>query len=260
MKPLVILPCDVKQVGIHPFHCVGEKYINAVAHGADSWPLLLPAFGGGADLEPLTGHVDIDGLLATVDGVFLPGSHSNVAPAEYGAPDDPDMALDLQRDAGTLVLIRRTIALGVPLFAVCRGIQELNVALGGTLEPAVHEQPGMMDHREETSQPRHVQYAPRHPVDLAEGGMLQRLLGARQIGVNSLHGQGLRDLAPGLTVEGRAPDGLVEAVSMPGAPGFVLGVQWHPEWGWRNDPASVALFGAFGEAVRARSAGRLGRA
>lgn len=256
VKPLVILPCDVKQVGIHPFHCVGEKYVNAVAHGADSWPLLLPAFGAGVDLEPLTGHVDLDQLLASVDGVFLPGSHSNVAPAEYGAADDPAMAMDLQRDAATLGLIRRAIALGVPLLAVCRGLQELNVALGGTLHPAVHEQPGMLDHREETSQPRHVQYAPRHPVDLVEGGRLHRLLGTRRIRVNSLHGQGLRDLAPGLVVEGRAPDGLVEAVSMPDAEGFLLGVQWHPEWDWRNDRCSVALFGEFGRALRARMATR----
>ena len=256
MKPLVILPCDVKQVGVHPFHCVGEKYINAVAHGADVWPLLLPAFGTGLDLRSLTGHVEMDALLREVDGVFLPGSHSNVAPSEYGGTPDPDMAMDRQRDALTLDLIRRATALGVPLFAVCRGMQELNVALGGTLTVAVHEQPGMLDHREDKSAGRDQQYAPRHPVDLADDGLLRRLLGVPRIRVNSLHGQGIRDLAPGLVVNARAPDGLVEAVSLPAAGGFFLGVQWHPEWAWQDDPNSVALFRAFGDAARQRLAWR----
>ena len=251
-KPLVLIPCDVKMVGIHPFHCVGEKYIDAVAHGADACPLLVPASGRGTDLEALTDHVDLDALLALADGVFLPGSVSNVAPAEYGAPDDPEILHDVQRDALALPLIRRTLELEIPLFAVCRGLQELNVALGGTLHPRLYEVEGMMDHREDAGLERADQYLHVHAVKLAAGGVLAGILGTTEIGVNSLHGQGIRDLAPGLVAEGRAPDGVVEAVSSPGHRGFLIGVQWHPEWRFREDPVSVALFRAFGEAAAER--------
>lgn len=255
-KPLVLIPCDVKQVGIHPFHAVGEKYINAVAHGADAWPLLIPAFGPGEDLAPLDGHMDLDALLAMADGVFLPGSVSNVAPPEYGAADDAEILHDTQRDALALPLIRRAMALEVPLFAVCRGLQELNVTLGGTLHPRLYEVEGLMDHRENPDAPRADQYLPAHPVRLRAGGLLEELLGSGEIQVNSLHGQGIRELAPGLVAEGLAPDGVVEAVSCPDHPAFLLGVQWHPEWRYADDPNSVALFRAFGEAIRERQRGR----
>lgn len=251
-KPVVLIPCDVKQVGIHPFHCVGEKYINAVAHGADSWPLLVPAFGAGEDLESLEEHMDLDALLDMADGVFLPGSVSNVAPPHYGDPDDPEILLDTQRDALALDLIRRAMARRVPLFAVCRGFQELNVTLGGTLHPRLYQVEGRMDHREDTNLERAAQYVAAHSVALTPNGVFEHLLGTREIQVNSLHGQGIRDLAPGLAVEGVAPDGVVEAVSCPEHPGFLIGVQWHPEWRYREDPVSVALFAAFGDACRER--------
>ncbi len=256
-KPLVLIPCDVKQVGVHPFHCVGEKYIDAVAHGAGAWPLLLPAFGGGEDLEPLTGHMDLDALLALADGVFLPGSVSNVAPPEYGEADDPGMRHDVQRDALALPLIRRAMALAVPLFAVCRGLQELNVALGGTLYPHLDRVEGLINHREDPGLERAAQYRPAHAVRLGPGGQLQSLLQADEIRVNSLHGQGIRKLAPSLVAEAVAPDGLVEAVSCPSHPAFLLGVQWHPEWRFREDPVSVALFRAFGSAAAAHRRQRL---
>jgi putative glutamine amidotransferase len=251
-KPIVLIPSDVKEVGIHPFHCVGEKYINAVAHGADAWPLLVPAFGPGTDLEPLAGHMDLDALLAMADGIFLTGSVSNVAPPEYGEPDDPEILHDTQRDALALPLIRRALALNVPLFAVCRGLQELNVALGGTLHPRIDRVAGLMDHREDTSVPRADQYRHAHDVTLASGGLLETLLGTRQIQVNSLHGQAIRELAPSLVAEGVAPDGVVEAVSRPTQQSFLVGVQWHPEWRFREDPVSVALFRAFGAAAAER--------
>jgi len=251
-KPLVLIPCDVKMVGIHPFHCVGEKYINAVAHGADAWPLLVPAFGGGTDLEPLSSHVDLDALLAVADGVFLPGSVSNVAPPEYGEPDDPQILHDVQRDALALPLIRRALDLEIPLFAVCRGVQELNVAMGGTLHPRLYEVEGMMDHREDASLERADQYVHVHAVKLIPDGVLAGMLGTTEVRVNSLHGQGIRELAPGLVAEGRAPDGVVEAVTSPGHRGFLVGVQWHPEWRFREDPVSAALFRAFGEAAAER--------
>lgn len=256
-RPLVLIPCDVKQVGIHPFHCVGEKYINAVAHGAGVWPLLVPAFGAGEDLEPLAGHMSLDALLAMADGVFLPGSVSNVAPPEYGAPDDPSILHDTQRDALALPLIRRALELEVPLFAVCRGLQELNVTLGGTLHPRLHDVDGLMDHREDATAERAGQYVHAHPVRLTPGGVLHQLLQADEIQVNSLHGQGIHELAPSLVAEGVAPDGVVEAVSCPAQASFLIGVQWHPEWQFRNDPNSVALFRAFGEAAAARQRLRL---
>jgi putative glutamine amidotransferase len=259
VRPTILLPCDVKPVGLHAFHCVGEKYIDAVAHGADAWPLLLPAFGAGQDLEPLSAHVDLEALLAEVDGVFLPGSVSNVHPARYGAPDQPAVKPDVQRDELTFRLIDTALALRVPLFAVCRGLQELNVALGGTLYPAVHEVPGYLDHRENTDDPREQQYASAHPVRLVRGGVLQRLTGCDEIAVNSLHGQGVRELAPALAVDGVAPDGLVEAVTAPDHPGFLIGVQWHPEWAWRANPTSSALFRAFGAAARERLERRISR-
>jgi putative glutamine amidotransferase len=157
-----------------------------------------------------------------------------------------------------LPLIERAMALEVPLFAVCRGFQELNVALGGTLYPRLHEVAGRMDHRENPDLPRADQYRPAHAVRLVPGGMLEGLLGRAEIRVNSLHGQGIRDLAPRLTVEGAAPDGTVEAVSCPGHPAFLLGVQWHPEWRYAEDPASVAMFRAFGVAAAARRQARCG--
>lgn len=255
-KPLVLIPCDVKPVGLHPFHCVGEKYINAVAHGAGAWPLLVPAFGPGTDLESLSAHMDLDALLDMADGVFLTGSVSNVAPPAYGEPDDPDILHDTQRDALALPLIERAMAREIPLFAVCRGFQELNVALGGTLHPRLYQVEGLMDHRENPELPRAEQYRPAHPVSLSPGGLFEQLLQTTEIQVNSLHGQGIRDLAPRLRAEGRAPDGVVEAVSCPDHPGFLIGVQWHPEWRFAEDPVSLALFRAFGAAAARRRASR----
>jgi putative glutamine amidotransferase len=251
-KPLVLIACDVKQAGLHPFHGVGEKYINAVAHGAGVWPLLLPALGAGHDLESLEQHLDLDALLDGVDGVFLPGSVSNVAPERYGEPLDDSLLQDPQRDALALPLIERAMALRVPLFAVCRGLQELNVTLGGTLHPRLHEVPDYSDHREDPDAERAAQYAHAHPVRLRRGGLLEGLVGRSEIQVNSLHGQGIARLAPDLVPEGVAPDGVIEAVSCPAHPGFLIGVQWHPEWRYRDDPVSVALFGAFGAAAAER--------
>lgn len=255
--PLVAIPADVRQIGIHPFHAVGEKYINAVAHGAGALPILLPAFGRGEDLEPLFDHIDLDELIARLDGLFLPGSPSNVEPHHYdGAPFDAETMRDPQRDVTTLPLITAALAAGLPLFAVCRGFQELNVALGGTLHQRVHELPGMLDHREDSTLPRAAQYAPAHPVTLEADGVIAGILGATEIMVNSLHAQGIDRLADRLAVEGRAPDGLIEAVRVKDAPGFAIAVQWHPEWRVRDNPQSLALFRAFGDACRARAEAR----
>ncbi|MEN6541463.1 gamma-glutamyl-gamma-aminobutyrate hydrolase family protein [Parvibaculum sp.] len=258
-RPIVGIPCDVKLLGVHPFHAVGEKYIAAVEGGAGAKPILLPVprlSEGTFDLES-----EIEEIFDLCDGIFLTGSHSNVHPKNYGgtAPRE-GVLLDEQRDALTLGLIRACVERGVPLFCVCRGFQEMNVAFGGTLHQHIHEMPGepgfapRFDHRENKEDPLDKQYGPSHEVNLIEGGAFERILGTRKIEVNSLHGQGVAQLSPHLVAEGRAPDGTVEAMSVRDAKGFALGVQWHPEWKYWENPVSQKLLGAFGEAVRSAMA------
>jgi len=249
--PFVGIPCDIREIAPHPFHAVGEKYINGVAHGATAIPLLIPGFGGGRDLESLDGLIDLDEMLDGLDGIFLPGSPSNVEPLHYGGHQPrPTTLLDRQRDSLALPLIRRVIARGMPMFAVCRGMQELNAALGGSLFQHVEEVAGRFDHRAPDA-PRDVQYEPAHDISVVPGGVLHRLTGLATYRVNSLHGQGIDRLAPGLTVEAVAPDGQIEAVTVTGAPTFQLGVQWHPEWRFCERAFDHVLFTAFGEACRA---------
>jgi putative glutamine amidotransferase len=229
-------------IGPHPFHAVGEKYIAAVVQAADCLPLLIPV---------LETPLDVTEILARVDGIFFPGSPSNVEPTRYaGSASMPGTLHDPHRDATTLSLIPRAVATGMPVLGVCRGFQEMNVAMGGTLHQRVHEVEGLADHREDKEQPLEVQYAPTHEVLLEAGGTLRRLAGADRIRVNSLHGQGVDRLGPGLAVEARAPDGLIEAFRVQGAPGFALAVQWHPEWQVMRNPFSQALFAEFGRAAR----------
>jgi putative glutamine amidotransferase len=244
--PLVLVPACHRRLGAHPLQIVGQKYTDAVRL-AGGLPLVVPS----------AGEDEIAALLALADGVFLTGSPSNVHPGRYGeAVHDAKLPLDEARDAWTLPLVPAAIERGVPLFAICRGFQEVNVALGGSLHQAVHEQPGHADHRDDDEDPVEVQYGLAHAVDIVGGGMLERIVGARHIEVNSLHGQGVNRLAPGLAVEARAPDGLVEAFSFPGAKAFVLGVQWHPEWQAAENPVSMRLLAAFGAACRERQAHR----
>jgi len=229
-------------IGPHPFHAVGEKYIAAVVQAADCLPMLIPV---------LETPLDVTQILAHVDGIFFPGSPSNVAPAHYaGGPSEPGTLHDPHRDATTLSLIPRAVASGVPVFGVCRGFQEMNVAMGGTLHQRVHEVEGLHDHREDKEQPLEVQYGPAHDVLLEPGSLLRSLAGADRIRVNSLHGQGVERLAPDLAIEARAPDGLIEAFRVKSAPSFALAVQWHPEWQVMANPFSQALFAEFGRAAR----------
>ena len=239
--PVVLVPACNRLFGAHPFHVVGRKYIEAVRL-AGALPLVVPR------AEP---H-EFDALLDLADGVLLTGSPSNVHPSHFGQDVlDATLPLDADRDAWTLPLIPRILERGIPLFAICRGAQETNVARGGTLHQAVQDVPGLNDHRSRDDDPAEVQYGPAHPVDVVPGGVLARVLDLPSVEVNSVHGQGIARLAPGARVEAVAPDGLVEAFSLPEAPGFNLCVQWHPEWRAAGNPVSVRLFNAFGVAVRA---------
>jgi putative glutamine amidotransferase len=247
-KPLVLVPCDVKTIpGGGPFHCVGEKYLDAVVHGADCMTLLLPALGAGDEMESFEAQFDLDTILDLVQGVFLPGSASNIHPHRYSG-SMAEMDLDEQRDSAVFSLIDKVLQRKLPLFAVCRGLQELNVALGGTLHANVQEVPGRMDHREDKTVPREQQYGVAHPIEVVPGGMLAGIVGAESLQVNSLHAQGIETLGKRLVVEATAEDGQIEAVSMPGQ--WVLGVQWHPEWRYRDNPEFAVLFEAFGKALR----------
>ena len=247
-KPLIGIPADRRILGPHPFHCVGEKYIRAVAEASGAVPVLIPSLGE---------EVDLDDVLAGVDGILLTGSPSNVEPARYaGTPSEQGTLHDPHRDATTLPLIPRVVAAGMPLLAICRGFQEMNVAYGGTLSQKVHELPGRLDHREDKEQPLEVQYAPAHEVELVPGSTLRGLAGADRVRVNSLHSQGVDRLGDGLEAEAFAPDGLVEGFRVRDARGFALAVQWHPEWQVMQNPFSRALFAALGQAARAHAKGR----
>ncbi len=238
--------------------CVVRTYSRAVAEAAGAVPLVVPALG--AVVAP-------EALLGCLDGLVLTGSPSNVHPDHYGGPaptsEEHD---DLDRDATTLPMIRAAIRQGVPLLGICRGIQELNVALGGTLHPEVHRLPDHLDHRADTTVPWPRRFRGVHSVTLAPGGLLARELARETLWVNSLHQQGIDRLAPPLVVEATAPDGLVEAVRHPGAAAFTVAVQWHPEWPAvmpltePEDQAMVGpacwLFRTFAAACRARHRAR----
>lgn len=241
--PIVGIPCDRRVLGPHPFHMVGEKYIAAVRDGAGVLPFLIPV------LDPA---IAVDDILASVDGLLFTGSPSNVSPNRYGgAAPRAGVLQDEARDATTLPLLEAAIAAGLPTLCICRGFQELNVALGGTLHQHLQEIPGRLDHREDKDAPLEVQYGPAHDMIVSEGGVLSSITGVRRFKVNSLHSQGIDRLAAALHADAAAPDGVIEAVSMPGAKGFLFGVQWHPEWRWAENVVSRAIFAAFGNAVRA---------
>ena len=244
-RPIVGLSADLKFIDPHGYHCVGDKYVRAVGEVADALPVLLPA---------LTEGVNVDEILAAVDGLVFTGSYANIHPQNYngGAPYKGSL-LDVNRDAATLRLIPAALANGVPVFGLCRGFQEMNVALGGTLHQKVHEVPGFDYHLEDSAQSLEVQYGPAHPVYLEKGGLLARLSGSLEQSVNSLHGQGIDQLASGVSVEARAGDGLIEGFTVDSATTFALAVQWHPEWKPVENPFYAALWAAFGTACRERA-------
>lgn len=246
-QPLVAMPTDVRTLDGYVWHAAPEQYITATLAVAGVLPVLIPSLGE---------RIGFDHLLSVVDGVILTGSRSNVHPSLYGGeageangPYDPD------RDATTFPLIRHAIARGLPLLAICRGMQEFNVARGGTLATEIQDEPGNLDHRApgDTSDER---FALRQTVDVHPGSCLADVVRAESIRVNSLHRQAVGQLGQGLQVEAVAPDGIVEAVSLAGGRTFTVGVQWHPEYWAETDEASAKIFRAFGDAVRAHAAAR----
>lgn len=240
----------------HPFFVVGEKYVRAASQGAGGLPWIIP---------PLGDELAMDQLLNQLDGILLTGSPSNIQPHHYGAElADPSSPQDLKRDATNLPLIRAAIKAGVPLLGICRGYQEMNVALGGSLHQKVQDLPGFLDHRENPDDPILEQYGKlSHAISIQPGGLLSRIWPHATAEVNSLHGQGVERLADAAQIEALAPDGLIEAFSLPAAQAFTLAVQWHPEWQWHPDtqvgdfPFYRAILAAFGDACRHRMQQRL---
>lgn len=245
MTLLVGIPACARTRNDMLWHETPARYAEALFHGAGVLPVMIPPLGPGQI-----------GILDRLDGLLLPGSPSNVHPSHYegGESRTPELHDDA-RDSTTLPLIREAVARGMPVLAICRGIQELNVALGGTLHQTVHELDGRADHR---SGPGSLEqkYGPKHPVKLS--GCLAALIGAPQITVNSLHGQAIDRPAPGMEIEAVAPDGTIEAVRVASAPGFAYGVQWHPEWAFADNPHSLAILRAFADACQTWQNARTG--
>jgi putative glutamine amidotransferase len=246
--PLIGIPSCVRSIHERAFHTVNERYTSAVIDAVGGLPVLIPAIGPMADCGA---------ILDRLDGILLTGSPSNVEPHHYGGPPSREGTLhDPDRDATTLPLIREAVRRDMPVLAICRGIQELNVALGGTLHQRIFDMPERFNHKRLGRGPLtsdEERYGPAHPVSLTPGGLFARLAGTTEIMVNSLHGQGIDQPAPELVVEAVAPDGQIEAVSLPGAR-FVVGVQWHPEYKPLQNPFSRSLFDAFAQACHATSA------
>jgi putative glutamine amidotransferase len=247
--PLIGIPSCVRSIHERSFHTVNERYPNAIIDAAQGLPLIIPAIG------PKT---DCSALLDKLDGLLLTGSPSNVEPHHYNGPPSREGTLhDPDRDATTLPLIREAVRRDMPVLAICRGIQELNVALGGTLHQRIFEMPERFNHKRRRGRgpmtSDEERYGPAHPVTLTPGGLLARLAGTTEIMVNSLHAQGIDQPAPELLVEAIAPDRQIEAVSLPGAR-FVVGVQWHPEYKPLANPFSKSLFEAFSQACHATTA------
>jgi putative glutamine amidotransferase len=240
--PVVGIPACAKLVGGMLRHDTPARYAEALFGGAGAIPVMLPPMG-----EAECAALD------RLDGLLVPGSPSNVHPSLYGGGETATPEFhDPTRDATSLPLIRAALARGMPVLAICRGIQELNVAFGGTLHQQVHLVPGRLDHRGGPGEAS-VRYGPKHSIALS--GQLARLLDETEITVNSVHGQAIDRLAPGLVVEATAPDGTIEAVRVAHAPGFAFGVQWHPEWAYATNQHSLILFAAFGDACRDFAAG-----
>jgi len=248
MKPLIGISCCSISFGAFGMakHAASDTYVRAVDEVVGGVPVLVPANGACCDAATLA---------ARLDGIILTGSRSNVQPAQYGGPPHPEgTPEDHARDATVFALVRAAIAAGVPVLAICRGMQELNVALGGSLHQRLQDLPGRMDHSTPMQPDPRIRQGKAHEIRIVPGTWLHRIARASTIAVNSLHNQGMDRLGTGLVAEATAPDGTIEAIRLVGAP-FVVGVQWHPEYDFAADPVSRQIFEAFADAVRTRATG-----
>lgn len=235
----------------HLVHATGERNVHALLKMVDCIPVLLP---------PIGGAVDVAELVSRMDGFVLTGGRANVEPHHYGGPEFPaDEPIDPGRDALVLPLIRACIAARVPVFGICRGIQEINVALGGSLHYRIHQLPGKNDHRRPRNEDVTTEeiFRLNHMVKLTPGGLFQSLTRHDEMMVNSLHGQGVDRLGDGLVVEATSPDGVVEGLRYNDDSQFIVGVQWHAEWQPEAHELSAALYTAFGKKARERAAARV---
>lgn len=231
----------------YPVHAGGTMNSAAIAKVAECTPMLIPS-------DP--DFVAVEDLLEHCDGFLFTGGRPNVHPEEYGEEETPAHGeFDRARDSIALALIRACVDRGQPFFGVCRGFQEVNVAMGGTLYPEIRELPGRMNHRMPPEGSLDEKFELRHKVQFSEGGPFHRLMGEQEVMTNTLHGQGIKTCGDRVVIDGHAPDGTPEAIYIDGAPGFTLSVQWHPEYKADEDPVSRTLFSAFGDAVRAWAAG-----
>ena len=232
----------------YPVHSAGTMNSDAVAQVSGAMPLIIPT-------DPR--YVSVCELLDICDGFLLTGGRPNVHPSEYGEEETPAHgAFDRNRDSVTLPLIRACVERGQPFLGICRGFQEVNVALGGTLYPEIRDLPGRMNHRMPPDGTLEEQFGLRHTVRFTEGGVFHRLMGAPEVMTNTLHGQGIARPSPAIVIDGHAPDGTPEAIYVRDAPGYTLAVQWHPEWNAAADPVSRPLFASFGQASAAWAEGR----
>ncbi len=241
-RPLVGVIADRRTIGEHVYHMAGEKYLAALVKASGVYPVILPA---------IVEDIDVAEILEEFDGLFLTGSPSNVEPHHYmGDPSEPGTWHDPERDQKALALIPAALRAAMPMFAVCRGFQEMNVAFGGTLHQLMHEIPGYRVHKENPKDSLEIKYGPVHAVSFKEDGFLAKVTGKSKARVNSLHSQGIDCLADELRVEAVSDDGLIEAFVVKNAPGYTLGVQWHPEWQVMDNPVSRSIFRSFGDACR----------
>lgn len=244
-QPIIAVVGDVRHFDGYTWHCAPQTYLEAAVAVANVTPMIVPAFGS---------RIDLDSILARVDGVLATGSKTNVHPSHYNvAPTAAHEPYDQDRDATSIALLRRAIELGIPVLAICRGFQELNVAFGGSIATEIQELDGRLDHRAPTSDDQVKRFEIRQNVHVKPGSCLANIIGAGDVAINSLHRQAVDRLAIGLEVEALADDGTIEAVSVTGAKGFAVGVQWHPEFWAKQDAPSRAIFESFGNAARKRA-------
>ncbi|TNI87870.1 gamma-glutamyl-gamma-aminobutyrate hydrolase family protein [Aeromonas sobria] len=243
-KPVVLMTMGAQPRNGHAYQVMTHKYIMPLVEISDCVPLLVPTCCSTADLQQ---YLDL------ADGVYLSGAGSNIDPGLYGQENlTPEKQQDRDRDLFDLSLINAAIAQGLPILGICRGMQEINVALGGDIHQKVYNEPGYDDHREDADDPVDEQYGPSHQIELLPGSWFAELMGAERIAVNSLHGQGIDRLGSGLEPLAHAEDGLIEALHAPTLSPFLLAVQWHPEWKASENPHSIKIFQAFGDACRQR--------